>query len=112
MCTIAKIWSFRNRLSINEHGSARFIFKFSRLLEHDHTVKGGPWFFGKAMVVLASYDGFGDPTKVELTAFPVWVNIIGLPPALVTSEAALLVDETRGSVLQVDKVGIRHSDLV
>lgn len=72
MGTITKIWGFQNRLSINEHGSGRFIFKFSRLLERDQIVKGGPWFFGKAMVVLASYDGLGDPTKVELTSFPVW----------------------------------------
>lgn len=43
---------------------------------------------------------------VELTAIPVWVHILGLHPALVTNEAALLVGETLGSVLQVDKVGI------
>lgn len=35
MGTIAKIWGFRNRLSINDHVSGRFIFKFSRLLERD-----------------------------------------------------------------------------
>jgi hypothetical protein len=112
MGTIAKIWGFRNRLSINEHASGRFIFKFSRLLERDQTIKGVPWFFGKAMVVLALYDGLGDPTKMELSAFPVWVHIIGLPSALVTSEVALLVGETLGSVLQVDKVGIRRGDFV
>lgn len=41
MRTIAKVWGFRNRISINEHASGRFIFKFSRLLERDQTVKGG-----------------------------------------------------------------------
>lgn len=51
------------------------------------------------MVVLASYDGLDDPAKVDLMTFPMWVHIIGLPPALVTSEVVLLVGETLGFVI-------------
>lgn len=50
--------------------------------------------------------------SIELSALPIWVHIIGLPPTLFTLEAGLLVGETLGSVVQVDKDGIRLSDLV
>ncbi|KAK9950688.1 hypothetical protein M0R45_006163 [Rubus argutus] len=98
-------------LAISENGKVRFGAGGSAALSQHH-YEGDPWFFGKATVVLASYGGLGDPTKVELTSFPIWVHIIGFPPALVTAEAALLVGETPGSVLQVDKVEICRGDLV
>lgn len=64
------------------------------------------------MVPMVVYDGFGDPSLVELSSIPVWLNILGLPPALLTHVAALLVGETLGSVVNLDRVGLWHGDLI
>jgi hypothetical protein len=64
------------------------------------------------MVPMVVYDGLGDPGLVELSSILVWVNILGLPPALLTPVASLLVGETLGSVVNLDIVGLRRGDLV
>lgn len=112
MGTISKIWGLHNRISVNVHASGRFIFRFSLLVERDQIVDGGPWFFGKSMVVMAMYDGLGDPRLVALPSIPVWVHISGLPPTLLTPTAIMLVVETLGSVVAVDHVGLHRGDLV
>ncbi|KAL6219357.1 hypothetical protein ACLB2K_007116 [Fragaria x ananassa] len=46
------------------------------------------------------YDGLHDVASVPIDSFPVWVEMLGLPPRLMTNEAAEKVGVTLGHVDQ------------
>ncbi|KAK9911936.1 hypothetical protein M0R45_035816 [Rubus argutus] len=64
------------------------------------------------MVPMVVYNALGDLGLVELSSILVRVNIMGLPLALLSLVVALLVGKTLGSVVNLDKAGLQHGDLV
>lgn len=63
---------------------------------------GGPWFYGQSLFVMTDYDGLQVPICVLIEKFSVWVDIKGLPDALMTDEAAEKVRLTLGHVEQLN----------
>ncbi|KAL6143671.1 hypothetical protein ACLB2K_054366 [Fragaria x ananassa] len=55
--------------------------------DRKYVLGGGPWFYDRSLFVLALYDGLRDVPQVSISSFPVWIEILGLPPALKTEEA-------------------------
>ncbi|XP_062014453.1 uncharacterized protein LOC133730980 [Rosa rugosa] len=104
--TMTSLWGLGNRLSARAVKD-RFVFQFSNPEDRQRTVEGGPWFFGKWALAMAEFDGLKDPAQVLTSSFPVWVEIMGLPPALVTEGAVALIGATLGEIVHLDKAGIR-----
>lgn len=56
---------------------------------------------------MAEYDGLHDVAAVSIVSFPIWVEIMGLPPHLFTDEATEKLGLTLASEVQVDKLGVK-----
>ncbi|KAL6226024.1 hypothetical protein ACLB2K_004871 [Fragaria x ananassa] len=56
---------------------------------------------------MAEYDGLHDVAAVWIVSFPIWVEIMGLPPHLFTDEATEKLGLTLASEVQVDKLGVK-----
>ncbi|KAL6198212.1 hypothetical protein ACLB2K_028004 [Fragaria x ananassa] len=67
----------------------------------------GTWFYGRSLFAVAPFDGLCAAAAVPMLTFLVWIEIFGLPPALITEEAAALVGATLGVVEELDKPGIQ-----
>lgn len=59
------------------------------------------------MFALSFYDGRSDVAAVPIQSMPVWVDVFGLSPALMTKEALYMVGATLGRVINHD-----HSNLI
>ncbi|KAL6201400.1 hypothetical protein ACLB2K_025114 [Fragaria x ananassa] len=69
-------------------------------------------FYGRSLFVLAKYDGLEDVASVPIDSFPVWVEIKGLPDALMTDEVIEKVGWTLGQVEHVDQMNFRRGTRV
>ena len=103
--TLTSVWDFGNRLQMRAVGD-RFVLRFTRREDRLHVLNDRPWFYGRAMFVVAEYDGLSDAALVPITMFPVWVVVLGLPPSLMTPEAVELLGTTLGRVDHLDRLGI------
>ncbi|KAL6218294.1 hypothetical protein ACLB2K_011509 [Fragaria x ananassa] len=77
----------------------RFLFTFSNERDLNRVKKGGPWAYQQAMILINDYDGFSDIMVVPLDFVWIWVEIEGLPVALMTEATTRPVGETIGTVL-------------
>ena len=84
----------------------RFVLRFTRREDRDHVLNDGPWFYGRDLFAVAVYDGLSDVASVPIKSFPMWVEILGLPPTLMTLEAVELLGATLGRVDHPDRLGI------
>ena len=103
--TLTSVWDFGNRLQMRAVGD-RFVLRFTRREDRLHVLSDGPWFYGRALFAVAEYDGLSDVASVPILTFPVWVEVLGLPPALMTPEAVELLGATLGHVNNLDRLGI------
>ena len=87
----------------------RCVLRFTRREDRLHVLKDGSWFYGRALFVVTEYDGLFDAASVPILTFPVWVEVIGLPPALMTTEVVKLLGATLGHVYNLDWLGITTS---
>ncbi len=65
----------------------KFVLRFTRADDRKQILSGGLWFYGQSQFVLAEYDGLQDVASISIKSFLVWVDIKGLPDALMTEEA-------------------------
>lgn len=66
MSKMKNIWRTREEVEISEwNGSDRLLFAFRNDGDRRQVMRGGPWKFDNAMLVLAVTDG-SDPTSVQL----------------------------------------------
>ncbi|XP_062009301.1 uncharacterized protein LOC133725908 [Rosa rugosa] len=84
----------------------RFILRFNKTEERDKILFGGPWFYGRSMFGLEAYDDCCEVEAVPIPVIPVWVEVFGLPPILMTTEDVSMIDASLGQVLQLDKANI------
>lgn len=79
------IWKTREEVEISEwNGSDRLLFSFRNNGDRQRVMRGGPWKFDNAMLILAKTDGGSDPTSVQLTSQNIRIRVRGLPPKLLT----------------------------
>ncbi|KAL6220133.1 hypothetical protein ACLB2K_007890 [Fragaria x ananassa] len=107
--TLTSVWDLQNRLQMRANGD-QYVMRFTKAEDKKMILGGGSWFFGRSLFVLAEYDGLHDVAVVSIVSFPVWVEIMGLPPRLFTDEATEKVGLT-GTVapeVQVDKLGVKR----
>ncbi|KAL6225857.1 hypothetical protein ACLB2K_004706 [Fragaria x ananassa] len=104
---LSPLWDLQNRLQMRAHGD-RYILLFTKAEDERYLLGGGLWFYGRSLFVMAEYEGLHDVASVPIDSFPVWVEMLGLPPRLMTNETAEKVGVTLGHVDQVDKLGIKR----
>lgn len=75
-------------------------------------MRGGPWPFDNAMVVVEEYDGLRDHTFVAFLTIRVWVQLKNLPPALKSDMVGRIIGATLGSVFEVDRLNVLYMAFV
>ncbi|KAL6142149.1 hypothetical protein ACLB2K_060432 [Fragaria x ananassa] len=81
---------------------------FSREADCLKLLTGGPWFYGRSMFSLTTYERKEDPATVSIRGFPTWVEILGIPLRLMTEEAGEKIGSTLGDMINLDKNNIRQ----
>lgn len=65
--TMKRIWKTRDEVMTSEwNGSDSLLFYFRTASDRNMVMKGGPWRFNNAMLLLSPSDGKTDPTSVRL----------------------------------------------
>lgn len=93
MGTLTSIWGFKNWLLMRVEGDW-YMLCFNHEEDQKH-VLDGTWFYGRNLFIVVSYDGLCEITQVPIQTFLVWIEILGLPPALTAIEVA----EIKGAIL-------------
>ncbi|KAL6133181.1 hypothetical protein ACLB2K_065418 [Fragaria x ananassa] len=82
---------------------------FSREADCLKLLTRGPWFYGRSMFSLTTYERKEDPATVSIRGFPTWVEILGIPLWLMTEEAVEKISSTLGDVIHSDKNNKRQA---
>ncbi|KAL6223451.1 hypothetical protein ACLB2K_006838 [Fragaria x ananassa] len=105
--TLTSVWDLQDRLQMRAYGD-HYILRFTKAEDERYLLGGGLWFYGQSLFVMVEYNGLHDDTLVLIDSFLVWVEMLGLPPRLMTNEAVEKVGVTLGHVDQVDTLGIKR----
>ncbi|KAL6136781.1 hypothetical protein ACLB2K_062076 [Fragaria x ananassa] len=98
-------------LSVSNAGD-RFVFQFERVAERNRVLHGGPWHYRNTMLVLALYDGRGDPAAVPLNTLETWVAVEGLVHNLRNPKALNMVGSGLGRVIRFDQTVLKRKEEV
>lgn len=85
-----------NGLRVGGLGDGKLIFEVSSEAIKARILKGCPWSFDKALMVLADANGMGSPTSIPLTVENFWVQVHGLDPDDMTIGVGKLADRCLG----------------
>jgi hypothetical protein len=97
-----EIWCLVKGVTISEVGDGVFLFQFNHNHDLEKVLKGGPWFFGKHMLILGSMVGVKDPSHVSLFAVPFWIQIHQLPVGYMSEKIGEKIATTVGEFLEYD----------
>ncbi|KAL6184408.1 hypothetical protein ACLB2K_045809 [Fragaria x ananassa] len=87
-----------------------YMLRFNHEEDQKH-VLDGTWFYGRNLFIVVSYDGRCEITQVPIQTFLVWIEILGLPPALTAIEVAEIKGVILGVVEDVDKIIVKPSTI-
>lgn len=98
-----QIWRIRDEVAISEwFGSDRLLFSFSNDSDRKRVLRGGPWKFDNAMLIMACYDGSADPTSFQLDVQNFWIRVRGLPPKLLSKAMGRRIGNMMGTFVGFD----------
>lgn len=97
------IWKISGEVSISEwKGSDRLLFCFRNEIDRTRVMRGGPWKFDNAMLVLSCTDGGADPCSVQLNTQNFWIRIRGFPPKLLSKAMGTRLGNILGFFVEFD----------
>ncbi|XP_062014630.1 uncharacterized protein LOC133731221 [Rosa rugosa] len=102
---IRSMWRLLVPVDVQAHGDC-FLFTFANERDLGRVKKRQSMGFSEGNDHLNDYDGFSDIVAIPLDFMWIWEEILGLPPGLMITPIARLIDKTIGLVLQVDNPGI------
>ena len=94
-------WRTVNEVKIESMGENTFLFKFASEGEKKRVLKGGPWHFDKALIVMTKPAGLGEVTKKNFTHVSFWVQILNVPIMCMNTE---MLRELGESIRRVEEV--------
>lgn len=103
---VRSIWRFSIPLEFTAHGD-HYLFTFANKHDVQNVHKVEPWSFKLVMLLPNNHEDFSNIVVIPLYFIQIWVQIIGLLPALLTATTRRVVGKTLGPVLQVDQAGFR-----
>ncbi|XP_062013748.1 uncharacterized protein LOC133730088 [Rosa rugosa] len=98
-----RIWIIDGAFKVHDSTQGRFVFSFDLKRDRNKVLRGGPWYFNKAPVLLQHYDGMEDPLVIPMNLLFFWVKITGIPPALEEKTIIMNVASVAGKYLDFDQ---------
>lgn len=99
---ITKIWRLRKELDIEVISRNTFAFHFSCSEDKVRVLKGGPWSFDDALMVLVEPGGKGDIKSMLFNKTDFWVQILNVPLICMTVETGKFLGSIIGTVKEID----------
>ncbi|KAL6191703.1 hypothetical protein ACLB2K_038093 [Fragaria x ananassa] len=87
----------------------RYALRFKLEEDRKHVLEG-TWFNGRNLFVVSPYDGLCAASHVSILTFLVYIEILGLYPAIITKDDAVMVGAMLGVVEDYYKIDIKRSE--
>lgn len=101
--TMKRVWKTREEVIISEwEGSDRFLFAFRSDSGRKLVLRGSPWSFDNALLLLAISDGKTNPVSIPLETQNFWIRVRGLPPCLLSRAMGKFFGSTLGTFVDID----------
>ena len=76
---LQQVWRTFKEVKIESLGNNIFMFRFVEEADKKRVLKGGPWHFDRALIVLTEPWGIGEVAKQSFTHTSFWVQIHRMP---------------------------------
>ncbi|KAL6194667.1 hypothetical protein ACLB2K_035748 [Fragaria x ananassa] len=87
--TMKRIWLVKGEVIVFKwEDSDRILFSFESDEDRGRVLRGSPWTFDNALVLLAAFDGASNPNSVPLETQAFWIRVRGIKPEFVTPKLA------------------------
>lgn len=100
---LADIWRPAMGINIKEIESGVFLFQFYHREDVQWVVKGGPWSFDNAMLIIKEITTGEEPLKVPLWSLNFWIQIYDLPTGFMTEAVGRQLGNFFGQYLEYDQ---------
>lgn len=98
-----KLWRTKEEVAISVwETSDRLLFSFRTEHDRNQVMRGSPWSFDNALLLLSATDGKEDPLSVKLETQGFWIRVSGLPPCLLSRAMGRKIGSFLGDVAEVD----------
>ncbi|XVF24670.1 hypothetical protein REPUB_Repub13aG0147300 [Reevesia pubescens] len=97
-----KVWKVRSGLQVSEVGDKIFAFIFEDIKKKNWVLLNQPWSFNKFLIVFRDFDGFSSPESTSFVSCPFWVQIHGLPLALMNDRVVHSIVQSMGHIIDPD----------
>lgn len=97
------LWRPKARVSIEELEDDLFSFGFDNRRQKTMVLKGRPWMYDGALLVLAEADTLAHPSRIALHTQEFWIQIKGLPLAYVTRHIGQFIGNQIGNHVLTDQ---------
>lgn len=99
---MADIWRPAMGINIKEIEQGIFLFQFYHREDMAWVLKGGPWAFDSAMLVLAEVPNGEEPLNVPLWHIHMWLQIYDLPTGFMSESVGKQLGDFFGEFLEYD----------
>ncbi|XP_062021336.1 uncharacterized protein LOC133737874 [Rosa rugosa] len=97
-----RVWVLNAAFTVQERAQKLFVIAFDLRKDRNKVLKGGPWYFQRAPVVIHDYDGLKSPTAIQMDELFLWVKIRNIPPALEVKHTIMNIASVAGRFLEWD----------
>ncbi|XP_062017581.1 uncharacterized protein LOC133733938 [Rosa rugosa] len=97
-----RVWVLEKDFKIQERPENRFVIAFDLKRDRNKVLRGGPWRFNQAPVVMQEYDGIAPPQSVALDALFFRVRITNIPPLFEDKDTIRDIAAIAGKVIELD----------
>ncbi|KAK2965658.1 hypothetical protein RJ640_002901 [Escallonia rubra] len=100
--TMIGAWRLTKKLDIKKAGEQLIMVQFFHRLDKQRVMDGSPWSFDKQLLILKEYDGDIQPSEIDLTWSPFWIQIHNLPFNQREKGTGEAISKKCGQVLDID----------
>ncbi|CAB4320654.1 unnamed protein product [Prunus armeniaca] len=102
--TLKRIWHTREEFTaVTLDNPKRFLFSFKSDFDRKKVMKGSPWTFDRALLLLTSTDGEVHPMSVSVDSQSFWVRVRRIPPIFLTPVMGEKLGNFLGTFYMVDR---------
>ncbi|CAL9013385.1 unnamed protein product, partial [Prunus brigantina] len=98
---MVKIWSTAREVVVKDIVETLFLFIFATEADRQKVLRGGPWNFDKALVLLETPDGSVAPSKMILNYADFWVQVHNVPLSCMSTNMGRQIGNSFGRCLDV-----------
>ncbi|KAM5572397.1 hypothetical protein ABKV19_012454 [Rosa sericea] len=98
-----RIWVLNAAFKVQERAQKRFVISFDLRKDRNKVLRGGPWYFQRAPVIIHEYDGLKSPTAIQMNDLFFWVKLRNIPPTLEVRNTIVNTASIAGRFLEWDE---------